>query len=90
MAVIPYAGIATESFLLVANDDLKLQLINTSTKICRKTVLGPSFAGLADQFCVIAPHANHGGNSVLAFATDEKVSGGQRGEAKEQVQRQGP
>jgi hypothetical protein len=69
-----YTGEKSEQFLLVANDGLKLKAVNASTKLCRRTTLGPSFAGCINQLKAVPGHAQHDGHSLMAFATSESVS----------------
>ncbi|EDV24111.1 uncharacterized protein TRIADDRAFT_57268 [Trichoplax adhaerens] len=67
-----YPPITKENFLLLANDQFKLKLYNSTTKMCRKTLLGPTY-GSPLQKMEILLQENPNGNRYLAFITNDKV-----------------
>ena len=73
MSMAPYTGETSEQFLLVASDSLKFKAYNASTKLCRRTVLGPTFAGCIQQLRAVPLHEQHDGHTLMAFATKENV-----------------
>uniref|UniRef100_A0A8C5LN81 Cilia- and flagella-associated protein 251 n=1 Tax=Leptobrachium leishanense TaxID=445787 RepID=A0A8C5LN81_9ANUR len=68
-----YPPVTKESFMLVVNDQYKMKLYNSTTKMCRKTLLGPIFGSPIRKMEVLALQ-NHGvDKSYLAYMTDDKV-----------------
>lgn len=52
-AMIWHPDTEAESFLLMANDHSKVKLFNASTKMCRRTVLGPAFDTPLDRLVAV-------------------------------------
>ncbi|KAH6584921.1 hypothetical protein BASA60_000761 [Batrachochytrium salamandrivorans] len=61
-----------EQFILTFNSGYKLRQFTSSTQLCRKTVLGPTFGGHVNNLCVL-PSAT--GAKYLAFSTTSQVIG---------------
>jgi hypothetical protein len=60
----------TEHFLLTFNSGYKFKLYNSTTRACRKTVLGPSYADDIKELKVIP---GLGGENYLAFSSSQRV-----------------
>ncbi|XP_063313061.1 cilia- and flagella-associated protein 251 [Pelobates fuscus] len=68
-----YPPVTKESFMLITNDQYKMKLFNATTKMCRKTLLGPTFGSPVRKMEVLSSH-NHGTDKgFLAYITDDKV-----------------
>jgi len=77
-AITWYPSLSKESFLLLANDQFKLKLYNSTTKMCRKTLLGPVFGSPLRRLCVLpAPIVRSDSGEekrrYLAYITTDKV-----------------
>ncbi|CAH2295831.1 cilia- and flagella-associated 251 [Pelobates cultripes] len=69
-----YPPVTKESFMLITNDQYKMKLFNATTKMCRKTLLGPTFGSPVRKMEVLSSH-NHGTDKgFLAYITDDKFT----------------
>ncbi|XP_067861898.1 cilia- and flagella-associated protein 251 isoform X2 [Heptranchias perlo] len=69
-----YPPITKESFIITANNQYKLKLYNATTKMCRKTVLSPTY-GSPVRKIEILPFSSNSEPDVgyLSYITDDKV-----------------
>ncbi|NXY49225.1 CF251 protein, partial [Ceuthmochares aereus] len=69
-----YPQLSTESFILTANNCYKMKLYNTTTKICRKTLLGPTYGSPLEKIQIL-PTTNAADPRIryLAYITKDKV-----------------
>ncbi|XP_069727142.1 cilia- and flagella-associated protein 251 isoform X2 [Phaenicophaeus curvirostris] len=69
-----YPQLSTESFILTANNCYKMKLYNTTTKICRKTLLGPTYGSPLEKIQILpATNAADPWIRYLAYVTKDKV-----------------
>ncbi|KAI5625290.1 cilia- and flagella-associated protein 251 isoform X1 [Silurus asotus] len=69
-----YPPLTTEHFLLFASDQYKLKLLNVTTKMCRKTVLGPTYGSPVKKILILPPSKDGDPNSrYMAFITQNMV-----------------
>ncbi|KAM9329614.1 cilia- and flagella-associated protein 251 [Gastrophryne carolinensis] len=68
-----YPPLTKESFILIANDQYKMKLYNATTKMCRKTVLGPTFGSPVKKMEVFPSNNQYASKGYLAYITDDKV-----------------
>ncbi|NWX52156.1 CF251 protein, partial [Steatornis caripensis] len=69
-----YPQLSTESFILTANNCYKMKLYNTTTKMCRKTLLGPTYGSPVEKMQIL-PTTNTADpqKRYLAYVTKDKV-----------------
>ncbi|XP_068269041.1 cilia- and flagella-associated protein 251 [Nyctibius grandis] len=68
-----YPQLSTESFILTANNHYKMKLYNTTTKMCRKTLLGPTYGSPLEKIQILPTSTTDPRKSYLAYVTKDKV-----------------
>ncbi|XP_028400297.1 cilia- and flagella-associated protein 251-like isoform X2 [Dendronephthya gigantea] len=68
-----YPPVVKESFLVVANDQFKLKLYNSTTKMCRKTLLGPTYGSPLRKLVMLPSENGCGGQHYMGYITENKV-----------------
>ncbi|OXB64130.1 hypothetical protein ASZ78_002060 [Callipepla squamata] len=68
-----YPQFSTESFILTANSCYKMKLYNATTKMCRKTFLGPTYGSPLEKIQILPASAAQPQKHYLAYITKDKV-----------------
>ncbi|XP_060105340.1 cilia- and flagella-associated protein 251 [Heteronotia binoei] len=69
-----YPQLTKEYFFLTANDQYKMKIYNVTTKMCRKTVLGPAYGSPLEKIQVLPPREGCDPEKhYLAYITTDKV-----------------
>ncbi|NXC80310.1 CF251 protein, partial [Cercotrichas coryphoeus] len=69
-----YPQLSTESFFLTANNYYKMKLYNTTTKMCRKTLLGPTYGSPLEKIQILPRTSSADPQQhYLVYITKDKV-----------------
>ncbi|KAL4223798.1 Cilia- and flagella-associated protein 251 [Mactra antiquata] len=68
-----YPPITKEHFIVTANDQFKFKLYNATTKMCRKTLLGPTYGSPIQKIAVVPTKDPSKDKRYLAYITEDKV-----------------
>lgn len=68
-----YPPITKEHFIVTTNDQFKFKLFNATTKMCRKTLLGPTYGSPIQKIVVVPTKDPSRDKRYLAYITEDKV-----------------
>lgn len=68
-----YPPITKEHFIVTANDQFKFKLFNATTKMCRKTLLGPTYGSPVQKVAIVPTKDPAHDRRYLAYITEDKV-----------------
>ena len=73
LAMVWHPPINRESFILTVNDQWKFKQYNSITKMCRKTLLGPTFGSHIKKMMLIPSEESLTENRYMAYITQDKL-----------------
>ncbi|XP_071945536.1 cilia- and flagella-associated protein 251-like [Antedon mediterranea] len=68
-----YPPITKEQFLVTANDQFKFKLYNSTTKMCRKTLLSPTYGSSLQKMIVLPSDDPLSSRRYMTFITKDKI-----------------
>ncbi|CAF0707326.1 unnamed protein product, partial [Brachionus calyciflorus] len=73
LAMAWHPPISTESFIMTVNDQWKYKIYNSITKMCRKTLLGPTFGSFLKKVLILPTKGSLTENRYMAYVTEDKL-----------------
>lgn len=73
LAMAWHPAINKESFLLTVNDQWKYKMYNSVTKMCRKTLLSPTFGSLMKKILILPSEGGVTETRYMAYITQDKL-----------------
>jgi len=67
------ASLTKESFIVTINNEYKYKLYNSDTKMCRKTILGPTFGSPLRKIVPLPKFDENSTDEYLYFMTNDKI-----------------
>ncbi|KAL3856807.1 hypothetical protein ACJMK2_011524 [Sinanodonta woodiana] len=68
-----YPPITKEHFIVTTNDQYKFKLYNSTTKMCRKTILGPTYGSPVQRISIVPTKDPARDKRYMAYCTKDKV-----------------
>uniref|UniRef100_A0A0L8HB67 Cilia- and flagella-associated protein 251 n=1 Tax=Octopus bimaculoides TaxID=37653 RepID=A0A0L8HB67_OCTBM len=68
-----YPSFTKEYFILTVNNEYKYKLYNSSTKMCRQTILSPTYGSPLTKIIVLPKTESEANSRYMAFITTDKI-----------------